>query len=414
MASGEPTDPTSVEALIEVTLERPVAGGVMLARADAGPVVLVAGGLPGERVRVRIDKRAKTRWDGTVVDVIDPSPHRQAPPCPHVVEGCGGCDWQHAAAEHQPELKRAVVIDALTRLGRVVDPSVGVANALPATDYRTTVRGVVGRSGRFSFRGRHSHDATAADGCLVVHPLLRELIDDGRYGDAAEVTLRAGAATGERLALIHPTRAEVSLPDDVRVVGEDELRRGKRAWIHEVIDGRTFRVSAHSFFQARPDGAHALVREVVRMVGDARSGTVIDAYCGVGLFSAFLAGDDRELIGIERNKSSLADARINLAGATARLLALPVESWRASPAAAVVADPARSGLGKAAVDVLSATEARDFVLVSCDPAALGRDVELLTRRGYVLVESVLVDLFPHTHHLEVVSHLTRSEPENLG
>ena len=93
--------------------------------------------------------------------------------------------------------------------------------------------------------------------------MLDELIVEGTFGAATEVTLRVGAETGERLALVAPTRDGVRLPDDVRVVGADELAAGKRAWIHEIVAGRRWRISAESFFQTRPDGAAALV-DVVR------------------------------------------------------------------------------------------------------------------------------------------------------
>jgi len=394
---------------IELTLQAPVAGGQMLARPEGGPVVLVAGGLPGERVLVRVEKRASNRWEGSVVQVLEPSAHRRLPPCEHVEEGCGGCDLQHAAPEAQPELKRSVVIDALTRLGRVPAPSVRLGVSLPASGYRTTVRGVTGDGGRFAFRARRSHDPVTAGGCLTAHPLIRDLMDVGDFGDASEVTLRVGATTGERMAVVGPNADGVIVPDDVRVVGADELGRGKRAWIHEQIDGIGFRISARSFFQARPDGASALVAEVREMLAGSTPGTLVDACCGVGLISALLSRDGWRVVGIERSRSAIADARINLQGTGARLSNMGVESWRPSkvlgPVDAVVADPPRRGLGRDAARVLAASGAAHLVLVSCDPASLGRDVALLAGHGYVLVDSVLVDLFPHTHHLEVVSHL---------
>lgn len=405
---------TSDEQVVEVRLEQAVAGGAVLARPATGPVVLARDGLPGELVRVRIDRSAKRHLEGTVVEILEPSAVRRDPPCPHVAEGCGGCDLQHAATGAQVDLKRAVVLDALRRIGGLPEPDrlVTVGETLPATGYRTTVRGVVTDAGRFAFRGRRSHDAIGADGCLVAHPLVAELIDDGRFGDAAEVTLRVGARTGERLAIVDPMVGDVQLPDDVRVVGTDELAHGRRAWIHEVVNGRRFRVSARSFFQARADGADALVHAVSQQVGVANlpvgdGATVLDAYCGVGLFTAFLAAGGREVIGIEWNRSSVADAKVNLAGTSARVRPLDVAAWKPSPVDVVVADPSRDGLGRAAVDVVAATGAQTIVLVSCDAAALARDTALLGVAGYDLSAAVLIDLFPHTHHLEVVSRFTR-------
>ena len=256
------------------------------------------------------------------------------------------------------------------------------------------------------------------DHCLVAHPSLDEMVAEGRFGDAAEVTLRVGAATGERLALVAPTADRVSLPPDVLVVGADELAAGRRAWIHDEVAGRRWRISAGSFFQSRPDGAAALVETVRAAAGDALAApagctprTLVDAYGGVGLFAgALLAGREgwRAFL-VEESRSSAADARVNLADLDTKIVTTRVERLRAPHADLVVADPARDGLGARAARVFASIAAPRLVLVSCDPAAAGRDVKLLGSLGYHPVESVLVDLFPHTHHTEVVTRLDRTD-----
>jgi 23S rRNA (uracil1939-C5)-methyltransferase len=115
------------------------------------------------------------------------------------------------------------------------------------------------------------------------------------------------------------------------------------------------------------------------------------------------------VIAIEANPSACADARINLAERDVEVVQLPVEEWSPQPAAVVVADPARDGLRAGGVDVLTATNARVIVLISCDPASLGRDARLLIAKGYRLDYSEVLDLFPHTHHVEVVSRFVRDE-----
>ena len=232
------------------------------------------------------------------------------------------------------------------------------------------------------------------------------------------MTLRVGAATGERMAVIHPDRDGVLLPDDVRIVGTDELAAGKRAWIHEVVADRRWRISADSFFQTRPDGAAALV-DVVRAMAadvldaptdaDGRPRTLLDAYSGVGLFAGSLAAgrDGWRVVAVEQSPSSVADARTNLADLDARIVRSAVERMRPTRAELVVADPARAGLGRGGAAVLAETRASRIVLVSCDPASAGRDLALLGGLGYDPVEAVVVDLFPHTHHSEVVTRFDR-------
>ena len=405
---------------LELTATALVAGGEAIARDDDGRVVFVQGALPGERVQVEVTERHKVdtprAWArARVVAVLEPSADRVEPACPFVAAGCGGCDLQHAAPAAQPTLKLALVADALRRLGGVDDPPVVLGPPLPAVGFRTTVRAAV-VDGRAGFRRHHDHQVVVPDSCLVTDPRLEELLVHGDYAEAREVVLRIGGATGERLAVVDPTADGVVLPDDVRVVGEAALRGGRRAWIHDEVAGRRWRISAHSFFQTRTDGADALVDAVARAAGDAVAGAhVVDAYAGVGLLAGSLldgtlpsgAGRAASAVVVERSASSIADARQNLEGLDVRVVKADVDRWNPSPADLVVADPSRSGLGKKAVAALAATHAPVLVLVSCDPAALGRDAKLLAARGFRLERSELVDLFPQTHHTEVVSRFVR-------
>jgi len=403
-------------AVTVVRAERLVAGGAALSRRSDGQIVLVHGAIPGELVEVTIDTRHGADR-GTVVEILEPSPDRVSPACPHVADGCGGCDL--AAFEHVAlgQAKVELVTDSLRRLGHWADPVVRAGPALDPFGFRTTLRLAVS-NGRAGLRRASSNDIVELDHCLVAHPLLDELVAEGRFGDATEVTLRIGAETGERLAMIAPTRTGVLLPDDVRVVGVDELTAGKRSWMHDVVAGRRWRISAESFFQTRPDGAAALVDTVASMAADVldaapddanRTLTLLDAYSGVGLFAGtLLAGRDGwRAVAVESNLSAAADARVNLADLSARVITKTVETMRATRADLVVADPSRAGLGPKAASVLAASGAPRLILVSCDPAAAGRDVALLRALNYQPVESVVVDLFPHTHHTEVVTRFDR-------
>jgi 23S rRNA (uracil1939-C5)-methyltransferase len=243
------------------------------------------------------------------------------------------------------------------------------------------------------------------DDCLIAHSLVAEILADGWFADAAEVTVRVGERTGDRLVVVDPTATGVRLPDGVRAVGADELAAGRDAYFHEEVGGRRFRIGARSFFQCRPDGAETLVELVGAALGPL-DGHLVDAYCGVGLF-ALLLGDGRPVTGIESNRSSVADARINLqrpdGAPSARVIRSRVERWRSEPAVAVVADPARAGLRRPGAEVVARTGARVVVLVSCDPAALARDARLLTGLGYRLDRVITIDLFGQTSHVETIS-----------
>ena len=352
-----------------VTLEvtRIVAGGDGMARDADGRVTFVEGALPGETVRADLREQRRDFAKATTTEVLVPSSHRSTPPCPFVAAGCGGCDWQHITPASQRSLKAEIVADALRRQARIEVP-VELGPELPATGYRTTIRGVV-TDGRFGLRHRRSHDAVPVGPCLVAHPLLDELITGGRFPDG-EVILRAGAATGERLAIV----------------------------------------------AGGPDGAEALVAAVTAAVdGALQPGShLVDLYGGVGLFAGgVLAGAGGAVPAgrvtlVESGASSVADARVNLADLDARILKGDVATWRPARADAVIADPPRSGLTKTGVTAVAGTHAPRVVLVSCDPAALGRDTALLAAAGYELRSATLVDLFPHTSHVEVVSRFERT------
>lgn len=395
-------------ASVELDVDRIAGGGEGVGRAPDGRVVFVAGALPGERVRAEVTEVRRRHARAALTEVRRASPARREPPCPHVDRGCGGCDWQHVDEVTQRELRMAVVSDALTRIGGLVDPPVSLGPELPTTAARTTVRAFV-EGGRAGFRRRHSHDAVVVDSCLIAHPATAELIRDGRFGAAEEVVIRVGARTGERMVLVSPTAEGVAVPDDVLVVGADELAAGRAAWIHEEVAGRRWRVSARSFLQASPDGADVLVDLVGgaarTLAPDAR--TMVDLAAGIGLFAGTVGTGLDAVVAVEPSRSAVADARCNLEDTSATVVKASIERWRPDRADVVVADPPRAGLGRVGVERVVATGASALVLVSCDPGALGRDVSLLGAAGYALESSTVLDLFPQTSHVEVVSRLRR-------
>lgn len=388
--------------VLRLVAEAMGAGGVAVARQATGRVVLVEGAMPGETVDATPYEEHKSYARATLVAVVEPSPARVVPPCPHVARGCGGCGWQHISPSAQVELKVGVVASALRRLGQARPAPVEAGPALPSVAYRTTVRVAVADGP--GFHRVRSHDVVVVDSCLVAHPLVAGLLTTGNFGVANAGVLRAGARTGDLLCLLSPTAVGADFGPGARTVGHDELGAGRRAWIFEEVAGARLRISAESFFQARPDGAEALVSLVGRALADAPDGPLVDAYGGVGLFAATVGGG-RAVTVLESSASAAADARVNVA--SARVVRVDVARWGPRPAAAVVADPPRAGLGKRAAAVLAATKATHLALVSCDPASLARDATLLAGHGFALEWTTVVDMFPGTPHIETVSRFVR-------
>ena len=394
-------------AELQLVPDKVVAGGEALARDVDGRVVLVEGAIPGERVQVEIHNAKKKFARGRIVEVLEPSPDRIAPPCPHVANGCGGCDWQHIAPDAQRRLRRDIVVDALARLGKVADADGLVADmvALPDAHFRTSVR-VLMVKGRPAFRKAYSHDPVLIDSCLVAHPLIESLLADAKFDAVKEAEIRCGTRTGERLVIAFPTTRYLSLPDDVVMIGADDIEAGKTAMFAEEAAGRRWRISATSFFQTRADGADALA-ELVKQAVPEDAETVVDLYAGVGLFAGTVARRGRQVLAVEGNPAAVRDAKHNLASDDVKVQRADISRWDAVPADVVIADPSRAGLGADVVSLIDATDAARVVLVACDAAALGRDVRLLTEAGFGLTSATPVDLFPQTSHVEVVAVLDR-------
>jgi 23S rRNA (uracil1939-C5)-methyltransferase len=379
------------------------AGGAALARDSDGRVVFVDGALPGERVRALVTDARKDFARAVALEVLEASPDRVAPPCPALAAGCGGCTWQHVSGPAQVRLKADIVVDALRRIAKLAEPPVPEPAPMTGQPLRTTARLAVSAGGRAGHRPRSGSGAVEADACLAAHPLLEELIVDGRYPGAHEVLLRAAVATGERLVLVDGNAGSVDVPSGVAVFQEGDTRA---AFVHEEVAGRRFRISAGSFFQPGPVVAAALAGAVSASVGDAlaEGGLLVDAYAGVGLFASVLGAERRaRVVAVESDKMAVADARVNLSDLDAKVVAAEVGRWRPQAADVVVADPSRPGLGRPGVGTVTATGAARLVLVSCDPASLARDTVLLRAAGYSLVSVALVDAFPHTFHVETVS-----------
>ena len=383
-----------------VRVDKVVAEGDGLGRLDDGRVVFVEGALPGELARVRMVKQSRDYARAIAIEILEPNPQRVEPPCRHVGRGCGGCDLQHASLELQRDVKIGIVRESLERLGRIDAPDVRANFFAPVVGARTTVRVARATDGSVGFRRRRGHEVISIDRCPVVRPELSDVIEALRVPDGIdEVTARVSVATGRSGLWCEPS-------DGIEWGEVRPDATGATGVLHDTVLGRTFQVSMGSFFQSSPDAAASIVRAVEAALGPSDSwgsGPFVDLYGGVGLFSALVPPDDREVIVVEGNPFACADARVNLSDRRSRVIEGRVEEWAPETAGAVVADPSRDGLRAKAVEIVAATETPVLALVSCDPASLGRDARLLAEAGFDLDWAEVLDPFPHTHHVEVVS-----------
>jgi tRNA/tmRNA/rRNA uracil-C5-methylase (TrmA/RlmC/RlmD family) len=387
---------------VEVEVGPVAHGGHFVARHE-GQVVFVRHALPGERVVVEVtDGGPDSRFlRADAVEVLEPSPHRVAAPCPHAHPGgCGGCDFQHAALPYQRELKAAVVREQMHRLAKlqghplvedlVVAPVPGDVEGL---GWRTRVRLAVDADGRAGLRRHRSHDVEALDACPLLHPVARSTgVLQERWPGVAEVAVAGSVATGETVVLA------------------DGVPRG-RSRLTEEAGGHRWRVDGAGFWQVHPGAADTLLSSV-RTALRLRAGEhLLDLYAGVGLFGGSLAedlGPGGRVDAVEADATAVRAARRNLHDRpTVRLHQDRVEHWLGTSGVtrcdAVVLDPPRSGAGRQVVEALVRLAPRAVAYVACDPASLARDVGMLSAYGWELAGLEAFDLFPMTHHVECVA-----------
>lgn len=379
-----------------VEIDKLVAGGDGLSRFSDGRIVFVPGVVPGEQVVAEIVTAQRDFARARLVSVEVASDKRREPPCPRVAQGCGGCDWQHIDRHAQGAFKRAIVTEAYARTGRM-DLEV-LLRRITEDSRRTTVR-VASEGNGCGFRMAGSHEVVPTNECVVAHSAINALLAAPLLDGPGEVSLRVGARTGDIAAWCHEGRLVEGL----------EVRTGRNARISEIVDGRTYEVSMESFFQSSPEAAELILDSVRRRLDrlDASGGLMVDAYGGVGLFALAFAERFDEMVLVEESRSACRDAVRNLADTATVIENTRLEQWDPVTSATVIADPSRQGLGKQGARALVETEAAHIVLVSCDPVAAARDARYLVDAGYDVVEAEVLDIFPETHHVEVVAAFAR-------
>lgn len=408
--------------LLDVTLTTLAYGGAALGRLEDGRAVFVPFGAPGERVRIRLVEEKEHFARGELVQVLEAAPERVTPRCRHF-GACGGCHYQHLNYAAQLRAKTDILRDQLARIGHIQNPPVAeaVASANPWT-YRNQVQFHLNAQGRLGYVAaeprREAGGVLAIEECHLPEAAITALWPQMEFAPDSgveRVAMRLGS-DGELMLILEsgsPEAPELDLEATVSVAhvyeGEVLLQAGEDHVRLRIME-REFRVSPTSFFQVNLEVTERLLEHVLRRI-PAKVDTLLDVYCGVGLFSAFLAPRCRRLIGVEASAPACEDFGVNLDEfenvelyEDAAERALP--SLGLSPEV-VVLDPPRAGLEKGVVDALVKMRAPLLVYVSCDPATLARDAGRLLTAGYKIESVTPFDMFPQTYHIESVSFFTR-------
>ncbi|MBI4264547.1 MAG: class I SAM-dependent RNA methyltransferase [Acidobacteria bacterium] len=421
-------------SLLTLDVEKPAAGGRMLARHE-GRVVLVWGAIPGERVRARVERAGKGVLFADTADVLEPSPDRRNPGPDW---RCGGNVLAHVRYERQLRLKGEILQDALGRIGRVPLPSVPDVLGSPEQGYRMRAR-LHARGVRLGFFREGSHELCDAAGTGQLLPATcawiaaaERAIADQRLTGLAGLEIAENIAGDERACHLE-LQGGIDAARFAALAADGQLRglsaeRADRAGVEQLsgqasvadvlhvrADDPTsalrLRRSVRAFFQGNRFLLERLVRLVIALVP---AGPVVDLYAGVGLFGLSLAAAGANPVTlVEGDPIGCADLGDNAEPFhdRVRVERVSVETFLRGPAriadAAAIVDPPRAGLSKEAVQGIVRARPPRIVYVSCDVATLARDTRVLLDGGYSLEGLTGVDLFPNTAHVETVAAFSR-------
>lgn len=370
-------------------------GGHFIAR-HKGQVIFVRYGITGEEAVVEITSTSSKLARGDAIEVLKASEDRVVPPCKYAVPGgCGGCDFQHIEISAQLELKRSVIREQFSRLGRIeIDLDVLPVEPTNGLHWRTRMDFAISKNGKPGLYSARSKEVTEIDKCLIAV----EAINDP--------TMFARNWKGE-------DRLEVAVSSS----GEKNISRGGRSisgptQLHEVVGEHTYEISPTSFWQSHSAAPQTLTKLVMDLMALRPGDQVCDLYGGVGLFTAPMAedvGDIGKVHLIESSHRATQDAlkifekKKNVVVHSGRVeQKLPL----INRVDVILLDPPRTGAGEMVIKQMLAKKPRTIVYVSCDPASMARDARALEEGGYHLNHIVGFDLFPMTQHVECVARFS--------
>lgn len=450
------TIPVKKNDYIDVVFEDLTHDGAGVAKVDGYPL-FIPNGLPGEKAKVKVIKVNKGYGFGRLMELYEKSPYRVEIPSSETHK-YGGCQLEHISYEGQLKYKENQVRQVLTRIGKLdevkVHPILGMDQPW---HYRNKAQVPVGeKDGRLiaGFFKPRSHEIVDTDESLIQLPEINEAVqtvkeicnelripaydEESHKGVLRHIMARYGKQTGELMVVIITRTGE--LPHKNKLVEEIVSRlpkvksivlnvNSKRTnvilgdkttvlWgnevIYDYIGDVKFAISALSFYQVNPVQTKVLYDKALEYAGLSGEETVIDAYCGIGTISLFLAQKAKKVFGVEVVPEAIEDAKRNAelnviknAEFAAGEAEVVIPKWynEGNTADVLVVDPPRKGCDEALLQTIIEMKPKKVVYVSCNPATLARDLRILEVGGYKTIEVQPVDMFPQTMHCEAVAKI---------
>ncbi len=414
-----------------------------VARLD-GKTVFVADTLPGERVTLKRTRRHRSFDEGELVAVLEASPQRVAPQCAHFGT-CGGCALQHIASPAQIAFKQEQLLASLERIGKVAPRELLPPLTGEPWRYRRRARlGVryVARKGRVlvGFRERSAPYVADLHECPVLAEPAGELIDPlaqlVQSLSIAERIPQIEIAIAENACALVLRVLAAPTPDDLECLVRFEREHGVRLYLQSgglstvtplSGQGGALRYSLPDFdlqleygptdfVQVNASLNARMVARAVAQLAPSPTATVLDLYCGIGNFSLALARHAGRVVGVEGDPALVARARGNAAlnrignaeFHTADLTAAGADlPWAAARYDGVLLDPPRAG-AREILPLVARCDASCVVYISCHAGSLARDAGILVlEHGFALASAGVIDMFPHTTHVEAMAVFVR-------
>lgn len=444
---------------IELTIDRTEFPGYGVGNHE-GLKIYIKNTVPGQKVRVRISKKRKDYAEGRLLEVMEGSEHDVEVSCPHFTE-CGGCTHQFISYKRQLELKQEQVMELFRKAQLEGFEYLGIQGSPHEFEYRNKMEFTFGdyeKGGELSL-GMHmkgkSFGIITVNECMLVDSDIREIVNTtlnyfrgkdlphykviSHEGFLRNLVVRKTKKTsqilvnivttsqvdfdfseykelllgikyqGEMKGILHTTNDSLS---DVVAADKVDILFGTDYIVEEIL-GLKFKISAFSFFQTNSLGAEKLYSMVRDFMGKAEDKVVFDLYCGTGTIGQIAAGEARKVLGIELIEEAVKSANENaqfngLANCTfiAGDVAKVIQTVEEKPDI-IILDPPRSGVHPVALDYVIKFDAPEIIYVSCNPKTLVEDLKVLAARGYEIDKVALMDMFPHTPHIESVVRLER-------
>lgn len=390
---------TKREAVL--TIEKFAGDGVSLAHDEEGKVIFVRYALPGEKIRVNIYKEAKDYAMAEPLEILESSPDRIEPFC-EKAGFCGGCDYQMMNYEKQIETKTALALEAFRRIGGMeLTELSGVIRSPKEFYYRnTTTFKVNPRRQTIGFFRKDTKFTVDLTECKISMDGINTALSDVR--EQSEFPK-------------HNFKVRTTLDEDTVVHWVPTEKYEDRA-VYETVEAAgqkiKFKISKDSFFQVNDFMIPLWIEKMISFLDEEKSERIFDLYCGIGLITLFVSHFAEETVGVELAKSSVKDAdhniEINNIQRNVRFIQgdVPEVLSKLGKADVMIVDPPRKGIEKEGVDLLLNAAPKKIIYSSCKPSTLARDIKMLSE-DYELKELWLVDMFPQTHHMEMLSLLVR-------